>query len=907
MKCFLLTGVVILLLQGLSFAQKIYECPATVSLRALFSLTPDNAGGIICTIPASQQGSVQLTVFQFDPKRPGNLGGKLYSVALNKSSSKYEGDPVNYTIGAATDPFTPYLFGTTWAGDQYKKAAIAAEHITKFNYGEGFRQLITYPCPVIVQLSVTNATVSSVKIPGLRLPLPFASFQTLPFSTVLEAIRNPLSYPDYTIVAAHRGYWKDVPENSFPAYDLTCAAGTDMVELDTRLTKDDTLVAFHDQCLDRITTGSGKLRDYTWAQVQQMELKDRFGNPTGLRMVSIRQALIYLKGRAIVNLDIKEWITKNPDGSISDLLTPTLKSALKIAKETGTLHQLVIKGKLDADDFQELLDEVGISLNDFLYTPVAFGWDTPRMPRYVGNWLNEGIGGIELTYKVAYDPILRFVPKAINRNKRVGNYTFWPEDSQGVIAEDNVNQPPPLFCKFNYREYYFLNETASGFSKETSTPSTSSLVAAKSLSADFDDDADEDQSPSGGGESASDYGGGSFDALNPKAPRKLTKPGSMNDGRGDWDWLFARGANFVITDRPVLMIDYLKARGKRKLSIPVITEAELPDCVTIEDGSGGKHTYDNLRGMVRKVIDYTKVEFFTPDTRPVAIDTNLVIDEYKQYSNNKTRAWVRDFMKTNNRPCTCKDLFADNQPQYKIRNFPLHTLPEWSMLYPGYDIYINGNWFDVKEPFPLDDPSKRKAVPQAPYKFPCTDVFGFWQSSNGTVLSKVEDPDPDHDNLDAFLVNTSTGKIMLVHTKDVPPFERGIAQFAIGGYIIAENGKPVPYASLPSGSSKTNPKKKTIIGLNGNQLYIAEFQSPMFATYEIADMMVKYYNCTDVFMCDGGGSTSMLSTRGDFPAINVPAGDNITSGSAGEDRNLSKQRVYRPVPNFLGIRVKEGN
>jgi hypothetical protein len=79
----------------------------------------------------------------------------------------------------------------------------------------------------------------------------------------------------------------------------------------------------------------------------------------------------------------------------------------------------------------------------------------------------------------------------------------------------------------------------------------------------------------------------------------------------------------------------------------------------------------------------------------------------------------------------------------------------------------------------------------------------------------------------------------------------------------------------------------------------------MLQTYQAADLMVKYFGCRDVFMCDGGGSTSMLSTRGMFPSINVPVGPYVSSGSAGEDRNLEDMRVYRPVPNFLAIRAKQ--
>lgn len=37
----------------------------------------------------------------------------------------------------------------------------------------------------------------------------------------------------------------------------------------------------------------------------------------------------------------------------------------------------------------------------------------------------------------------------------------------------------------------------------------------------------------------------------------------LDDGRGDWDWLFLHGADYVITDRSELLIDYLTKCGRR--------------------------------------------------------------------------------------------------------------------------------------------------------------------------------------------------------------------------------------------------------------------------------------------------------------------------------------------------------
>lgn len=851
--------------------------------KRIFRPNPDDVGGIIANIPHGSQ--VTISMYAYDPGKPDNIGVLLYSVHSSIPTDRYEGTPLTIPHNDL-GPLKDYFYGD-WVSDDMKLSLMALDQYYAHTRNEYPYPVGDLPYPVVVEVNMGGGVdIGSVKFPGMD-AMTLAFFEEgNNFEKVLTAFKDPLDYPDYYVVAAHRGYWKDFPENSYPAYDLTWASGADMVELDTRLTKDDTLVAFHDACLDRVTTGSGKLRDKTWAELSKLNLRDRFGMPTCFHVVSIRQALTYLKGRAIVNLDIKEFPRDNSTGVAVNLWEPTFIAALKIAKETGTLNQLVIKGKYSWDDLQELLIKAGIPLNDFTYTPVAFGWDGGNNPAtYVPEWLQQAIPGIELTYKVAYDPILKYIPKAINKNIRSGIYTFWPEDPDGVIAEDSVNSPTN-YCKFNYRQYAFLDEDKSG-----TIPAWSGI-----------------SDGSGPPDRVDDYGGPSG-VKNKRV--KLSAPNMLDDGRGDWDWLFSKGANFVITDRPVLMVEYLKRMGKRSFAKPVMKEGTLPECAIVDNGSGGTKSIIELRGMVRRVEDYHSLEFFSPDTRNINLDTNLVIDQFKEYSNGKTRQWVVDYMKDHNGNCTCANLFADSPGVREIRQYPLYNLPEWSVLYPGYDLYINANWFDVKRPWP-DRTGHKSSLPKAMYKQPCTNVFGYWQASPaqkgqaGPLLTR----NAGDEVFDALLM-TTTGTLRMVKSDDVPLYyddnnpEKAKAAWALSGYIIARNGTPIPYAQLPIGTNKSVQKKRSLIGLNGNAIVFAEFQSPMMEPYQAASLMIKYFNCTDVFMFDAGGSTTMLTSKGIVPAVEAPAGPYIRAGSAPEDKNLDDVRGYRPIPNFMAVRIKQ--
>ena len=73
---------------------------------------------------------------------------------------------------------------------------------------------------------------------------------------------------------AHRGLHDnetDAPENSIAAFQKAADAGYG-IELDVQLTRDRIPVVFHDETLDRVCGVSGKVRDYTYEELQAFTL-----------------------------------------------------------------------------------------------------------------------------------------------------------------------------------------------------------------------------------------------------------------------------------------------------------------------------------------------------------------------------------------------------------------------------------------------------------------------------------------------------------------------------------------------------------------------------------------------------------------------------------------------------------
>ncbi|MBR3421350.1 MAG: glycerophosphoryl diester phosphodiesterase membrane domain-containing protein [Ruminococcus sp.] len=79
-----------------------------------------------------------------------------------------------------------------------------------------------------------------------------------------------------TQVTAHRGCSKEAPENTLYAFEKALESNTDYIELDVQLTKDEQLVVFHDEKLERATGAKGKLSDYTYDELQSLTVKSKY-------------------------------------------------------------------------------------------------------------------------------------------------------------------------------------------------------------------------------------------------------------------------------------------------------------------------------------------------------------------------------------------------------------------------------------------------------------------------------------------------------------------------------------------------------------------------------------------------------------------------------------------------------
>lgn len=109
------------------------------------------------------------------------------------------------------------------------------------------------------------------------------------------------------VISGHRGGMiKGYPENSIETFHNTLQHTPAFFEIDPRLTKDSVPVLMHDATLERTTTGSGKVSDYTYAELQKFRLKDPQGNATDYRIPTLKEAILWSRGKTVMNLDHKD-------------------------------------------------------------------------------------------------------------------------------------------------------------------------------------------------------------------------------------------------------------------------------------------------------------------------------------------------------------------------------------------------------------------------------------------------------------------------------------------------------------------------------------------------------------------------------------------------------------------------
>lgn len=121
-----------------------------------------------------------------------------------------------------------------------------------------------------------------------------------------SAMIAPDLYLPYPRVCAHRGFSCIAPENSMPAFGAAIALGAEEIEFDLWATADGEIVSCHDQTLDRVSDGHGKITDKTLEELKGIDFGSKFGESfKGLPVVLFEDILKKFAGQVIMNVHVK--------------------------------------------------------------------------------------------------------------------------------------------------------------------------------------------------------------------------------------------------------------------------------------------------------------------------------------------------------------------------------------------------------------------------------------------------------------------------------------------------------------------------------------------------------------------------------------------------------------------------
>lgn len=228
---------------------------------------------------------------------------------------------------------------------------------------------------------------------------------------------------DYVMIIAHRGDWRNAPENSMQAYKDCIDAGMDGIEIDVHMTKDSAIVMMHDDTLDRTTTGHGKVEDYTLAELKQLYLKSPIGVVTRQRIPTFDEVLDLAKGKILIQVD--KW-------------QPIKEKVVEVAKRHGCLNQIILRG---TESSRVVRQKYGQLLDGLIYIPVLVCKGTGDDAKLDDFMDNIKTPVISLSFKRDDFPVLKRTEEIKKRGFRIWYNSLWAEFNGGHDDERAMTDP----------------------------------------------------------------------------------------------------------------------------------------------------------------------------------------------------------------------------------------------------------------------------------------------------------------------------------------------------------------------------------------------------------------------------------------------------------------------------------
>lgn len=122
--------------------------------------------------------------------------------------------------------------------------------------------------------------------------------------TLLTGCQSISNEKNNYLVAAHRGFHTEVPENSIESIKRSIHHNIDIIEVDIRISEDGIPILMHDDTVDRTTNGVGEVTSLELEKLKELRLLHQ-GEPTNYTIPTLEEALITGMGKILFDLDLK--------------------------------------------------------------------------------------------------------------------------------------------------------------------------------------------------------------------------------------------------------------------------------------------------------------------------------------------------------------------------------------------------------------------------------------------------------------------------------------------------------------------------------------------------------------------------------------------------------------------------
>ena len=217
------------------------------------------------------------------------------------------------------------------------------------------------------------------------------------------------------VVIGHRGAPGYEEEHTFKSYDKAIEMGADYIEIDLQLTQDGNLVISHDGTVDRMTDGTGKIKDMSLAEIKRLRTAE------GQQILTLDE-LIQEYGN-----DIKYYIeTKRPHNPDMD------KELVRILKKHNLIGIEKKKEQVIIQSFsEESLQNLQQQYSDIFYVQLMSepkNADLDKITEYASGVGPKYANTTKDFIDAAHDRGLLVHPYTINNKSDMEKFVDWGVD-----------------------------------------------------------------------------------------------------------------------------------------------------------------------------------------------------------------------------------------------------------------------------------------------------------------------------------------------------------------------------------------------------------------------------------------------------------------------------------------------